>query len=83
MTDPMRDHQLHVELEENGNFRARIIQDKSGQLQLRIYAGSDFSIPIEWLMGILQRFSGDLQAEKVPDEGRHGQSDGNRPSPSH
>jgi hypothetical protein len=57
MTDPMRDHKLHVELKEDGNFRARIYRDESGQVQLRVYDGPGSIIPVEWLLGIIQRFS--------------------------
>ena len=61
MTDPMRDHKLHVELQEGGNFRARIYEDESGQLQLQIYEGPGSIIPVEWLLSIVQQFTKDIQ----------------------
>lgn len=36
MTDPERDHPLHVAFDENDPFRARISGDDSGQLQLSV-----------------------------------------------
>lgn len=64
VTDPMRDHQLHVELEENGDFRGRIYKDESGTLQLWIYDGPGSIIPLEWLLGIAQRFARDTEGKR-------------------
>ncbi len=57
MTDPLRDHKLHVELREDGNFRGRLYKDELGKLQLRFYRGAETIIPVDWLLGIIQRFS--------------------------
>lgn len=61
MSDPMREHKLHVELQEDGHFRGRLYQDESGKLQLQIYAGSESTMPVDWLLGIIQRFSEDAK----------------------
>ena len=57
MTDPMRDHKLHVELMEGGIYRARLYKDDLGKVQLWVYKGTETTIPAEWLLGIIQRFS--------------------------
>ena len=57
MTDPDRDHAPIIELQDDGNFRARLYRDESGKLQLRIYEGPNSVIPVDWLLGIIQRFS--------------------------
>ena len=56
MTDPMREHQLHIEFQEDGKYRCRLYNE-NGQLQLRVYDGPGFVIPVEWLLDIIQRFS--------------------------
>ena len=60
MSDPDRDHKLHVELQEDGHYRARLFQDDNGRLQLRIYRGEDSSMPVDWLLGIIRHFQKDL-----------------------
>jgi hypothetical protein len=62
MSDPLRDHKLHVELLEDGVYRARLVQDDDGALQLRIYGGKETVIPVDWLAGIVCRFQDDLAA---------------------
>ena len=57
MTDPMRDHKLHVELREGGNYRARLYRDDVGMIQLWFYKGTDTTIPVDWLLSIIERFS--------------------------
>jgi hypothetical protein len=60
MTDPLRDHKLCVELQEDGEYRARLFQDSSAVLQLRIYDGKEITIPVKWLFGIVRHFQEDL-----------------------
>ena len=62
MTDPNRNHKLHVELQEDGHFRARLFQDDSEDLQFRVYEGQDTTIPVDWLLGIIRHFQEDLSA---------------------
>ncbi len=64
MTDPSRNHKLHVELQEDGHFRARLFQDDSGALQLRVYDGKETTIPVDWLLGIVRHFQEDSVATK-------------------
>jgi hypothetical protein len=60
MTDPARGHKLQVELREAGRCRAWLYQDDEGQLQLRLYDGPTVVLPVQWLLGIIARFKGDL-----------------------
>jgi hypothetical protein len=60
MTDPDRDHKLHVELQEDGNYRARLFQDDNGRLRLRIYGGKDSTMPVDWLLRIIRHYQEDL-----------------------
>jgi hypothetical protein len=60
MSDPCRDHKLHVELLEDEVFRARLFQDETGDLQLRVYHGKEATIPVNWLLGIVRHFQQDL-----------------------
>ena len=62
MTDPHRNYELHVELQEDGHYRARLFQDDNGVLQLRIYDCTDTTIPVDWLFGIVRHFQDDLAA---------------------
>jgi len=68
MTDPMREHKLHVELEEEGRYRGRLYRDEVGKLQLQIYDGAQSTIPVEWLLGIIQRFSDDVKTIETPSQ---------------
>lgn len=54
-TEPSRSHQLCVDLFEGDVHRARIHRTEQGEVELVCYAGG-FSIPAEWLMGLIQRF---------------------------
>jgi hypothetical protein len=60
--DPDRDFNLIVELQEDGQYRARLFQDDKGGLQLRIYNGKNTIIPVDWLLGIIRHFQEDLAA---------------------
>ena len=60
MTDSDRDHKLHVELQEDGYYRARLFQDDNGRLRLRIYGGKDSTMPVDWLLRIIRHFQEDL-----------------------
>ena len=66
MTDPMRDHQLHIEIQEDGNYRCRLYNE-NGQLQLRVYDGPGFFIPVSWLQDIIQSFSKEVQGAGNPE----------------
>lgn len=57
MTDPMRDHKLHVELLEDEAYRARLYKDNAGKIMLWVYKGADSTIPVDWLLGIVRRYS--------------------------
>lgn len=61
MTDPDRDHKLHVELLEDRCYRARLLEEDGG-LQLRVYGGKETLIPVDWLLGIIRHFQTDLAA---------------------
>jgi hypothetical protein len=61
MTDPMRDHRLHVELLEDGHFRARLYEDDSGRFALRVYAGDEAIIPTDWFFAITQKFKENIE----------------------
>jgi hypothetical protein len=56
------DYRLIVELQQDGQFRAKLFQDDKGALQLRVYDGPDTTIPVDWLVGIIRRFLADLVA---------------------
>jgi hypothetical protein len=74
MTDPMRDHKLHVELSDDGHFRGRLYLDELGKLQLQIYAGSPSTMPVDWLVGIIHRYSDDVKTGETTAE-THGQAE--------
>ena len=59
--DPGRDHQLHVELLEGDEYRGRLYRDEQGQLQLHFQCAATTAIPVEWLLGIVSRFSEDCE----------------------
>ncbi|MBI5723878.1 MAG: hypothetical protein HZA50_07975 [Planctomycetes bacterium] len=61
MTDPARDHELHVELRQDELYRARIYQDEQGKIQLQLYDGKPGILPVEWLTGIIDGFKNDLR----------------------
>lgn len=63
MPDPDRDHKLHVELQEDGHYRARLFQDDNGRLQLRIYLGEVSTMPVDWLLGIIRHFQEDSRGD--------------------
>lgn len=62
MTDPERNHRLHVELLEDGACRARLYKDDAGTLQLQLYDTPTTTIPVQWLLEIAARFTDDLRA---------------------
>jgi hypothetical protein len=64
MTDPARGHALHVELKDGDQYRARLYEDRDGCLQLHFYGSGACVIPVEWLIGIIKRFSEDLHRQK-------------------
>ena len=52
---------LYLELLEDGHFRARVFRAQStGELFLEFYGGSAATVPVEWLLGILERFKVDV-----------------------
>jgi len=61
MTDSSRGHQLHVELLQDDKLWARLYEDERGQLQLAFYDDFSGEIPVEWLIGIIDRFKDDLR----------------------
>jgi len=67
VTEPSRDHELCVDLLEGGVHRARLRRNERLELELVCYEG-DFTIPADWLVGIIQRFS----AESDSTGGRDG-----------
>lgn len=58
VSEPNANHELCVDLFESGSHRARLRRDKRGELELVCY-GDQFTIPVEWLVGIIQRFRAD------------------------
>ena len=60
MTDPARDHELHVELLEDGKYRARLYKDRGGFLCLHVYEGDEATMPVEWLLGIIAKFRNEI-----------------------
>jgi len=63
-TDPDRNHQLLVELQENDEYRARLYEE-GGELKLLVYEGSARSvIPVNWLLGIIDGFRKDLESAR-------------------
>jgi hypothetical protein len=61
MTDPMRNHRLHVELLEDGHFRGRLLEEEPGNLLLQVYTGRETTIPVQWLLDIAKTFKEDLE----------------------
>ena len=59
--DPDRDFQLYVELMHDEKYKGRLYMDETGTLQLRIYE-EPAPIPVEWLLGIIDRFRADVRA---------------------
>ena len=55
VSEPSRDHDLCVDLFEGGVHRARLRRNERRELELVCYEG-EFTIPGEWLVGIIQRF---------------------------
>ena len=66
--DPDNDYNLYVELMEDEEYRASLFRDKSGKLQLKIYKGSGSVIPVDWLLGIIQRFTEDTESAEEGQE---------------
>jgi hypothetical protein len=60
MTDPARNHKLHVELKEDDRYRARLYQDEEGRLQLQLYDGLPAVVPVQWLLDVVARFGKDV-----------------------
>jgi hypothetical protein len=63
MTDPARGHKLQVELREGGRCRAWLYQDEEGKLQLRLYDGPSVVLPVQWLLGVITRFSEEVDRQ--------------------
>ena len=67
VTEPSRNHNLCIDLFEDGVHRARISRNERDELELTCYGG-EFRIPADWLVGIIQRF----EAETDSAPGREG-----------
>ena len=59
--DPSNDYSLCIEIALDGEHRASIVRNDSGQLVLRWYADeADMDVPVKWLLDILQRANREL-----------------------
>jgi hypothetical protein len=56
VSEPSRNHELCVDLFEGGVHRGRLRRNERLELELVCYEG-DYTIPADWLVGIIQRFS--------------------------
>ena len=60
--DPTRDFELYVELLNDGDYKARLQRNPSGELEIVFYGGEKCPIPWGWLSGIASRFSEDTRS---------------------
>jgi hypothetical protein len=55
VTEPSREHELCVDLFEDGVHQARVRRNERRELEFVCY-GAGFTIPAEWLIGVIERF---------------------------
>jgi hypothetical protein len=63
VSEPSQNHKLCVDLFEDGVHRARVRCNERLEMELVCYQG-DFTIPADWLVGIIQRFVADTGSKR-------------------
>lgn len=67
VSEPSRDHELCVDLLENGVHQARIQRNERRELEVVCYGGDRIAIPAEWLVSVIQQFIADTLSEQTTD----------------
>jgi hypothetical protein len=63
VTEPTTNHELCVDLFDDGVHRARIRRNDRSEFELVCY-GDQFTIPAEWLASVIKRFIADIGPEQ-------------------